>query len=126
LDGLSIEMITLIRQVRSEKIELHLLERERIRLAGSARQAVLDQIDRRLAKLDTSQNVLFGRIAKLVPGYDAALRWACDIAGFDDAVGTVRYNKRRNGCFTFGMPGRPVRAVWVIDGEVVHANTVDS
>jgi hypothetical protein len=124
-DGLPVEMITLIRRVRCEKVEMHQLERERIQLAGVARQAVLDQIEIRMAELDASRKVLLGRIAKLMPGYNNALRWAQANMGFDEAIGTVRFNKRRDGCITFGMPGQPVMAVWVEGGEVVRSETID-
>jgi hypothetical protein len=66
-------------------------------------------------------------IAKQTPGYAVALHWAVEKYGFDVAVGTVRYNKRRDGCYTFGMPGRPVMAVWVDarDGSLVRAGPID-
>lgn len=123
-DGLSVEMISLIRQSRSEKVELRLLERDRALAAISASQRVLDRIDERVHRLDASRVQLLHSIARLVPGYSVALAWAVKNMGFDPDMGTVRYYKRR-GCFTFGMPGRPVMAVCVHDGEVIRADEID-
>jgi hypothetical protein len=66
-------------------------------------------------------------IAEKTPGYSIALRYAVENYGFDESVGTVRYNERRDGCYTFGMPGRPVMAVWVDarDSSLVRAGPID-
>lgn len=117
-------MIDLVQRLRREKTELQRLERERIVLAD-APQYVLDRIDARIASLDASHRMLLCQIAKMVPGYNIALHWAVGNMGFNEAVGTVRYNRRRGGCFTFGMPDRAVIAVWVEGGRVVRSKTID-
>ncbi len=124
LDSLSFEMIALIRQLRSEKAGLHRLERERVMLPDAS-QTLRDEIDARIALLDKNRQVLCSRIAKLAPGYDNALQWAIHTMKFDEAIGTIRYNYRRDGCFTFGMPNRLVMAVWVQGGSVVRAEPID-
>jgi hypothetical protein len=119
--GLSREVVTLIRHSRREKVALCVLERERALVAASAPQAVLDRIDEQIRRLDQSRVGMLGCIASLVPGYSLARQHAVCTFGFDPAVGTIRFNKRRGRCFTFGMPGQPVIAIWVQNGEVVRA-----
>jgi hypothetical protein len=80
--------------------------------------------DGRIADLIAWRASVLHAIAKQIPGYDVALAWAVENLGFDLAAGTVRFNKRRDGCFTFGMPGRPVMAVWVDGGKVVRAEPI--
>jgi len=55
------------------------------------------------------------------------LHWAIENYGFDEAIGTVRFNKRRGGCYTFGMPGMATVAIWVNaqDGTVVRSGPID-
>ncbi|HEY3294027.1 MAG TPA: hypothetical protein VGL38_01160 [bacterium] len=109
--GLPSAAVALIRRSREEKVEMRRLERERALAAGVAAQAVLDCIDQRIAELDASRNVLLGKIAGLMPGYNQALDWACTNARFNPSIGSVRYYKRNGGYFTFGMPGREIFAV---------------
>lgn len=117
-------MIDLVQRLRLEKAELQRLERERI-VQTDAPQVVLDRIDARIASLDASRRVLLCQIAKMAPGYGPALRWAAENIAFDESKGTVRFNRRRGGCFTFGMPDRAVIAVWVEGESVVRAEPID-
>lgn len=94
---------------------------------SDGRDHVLAELDRRIADLSTSRAALLHDIAKLTPGYSVALEWAVKNMGFDKAIGTVRYNKRRGGCYTFGMPSQPVMGVWVdvASGAVVRCGPID-
>ena len=71
---------------------------------SEGRDHLLDELDRRIADLSANRVTLPHSIAKQTPGYAVALQWA---------VGTIRFNKRRDGCFSFGMPGQLAIAVWV-------------
>ena len=117
-------MIDIVQRLRLEKAELQRLERERI-VQTDAPEAVLDRIDARIASLDASRRVLLCQIAKMAPGYGIALHWAVRNMAFDESIGTIRFNRRRGGCFTFGMPDRAVIAVWVEGGRVVRSKTID-
>lgn len=94
-------------------------------LAGSANECMLERIDQRIACLEASRVQLLHSIAELVPGYSIALGFAVGNLAFNEAHGTVRYCKRRDGCFTFGMPGQPVNAVWVVGGIVKRSEPME-
>ena len=107
---MTLELEVLLDRSRIKKTELRRLEQQRVVLLlkpGS------DGRDHLIGELTASRAALLHDIAKQTPGYAVASHWAVEKYGFDVAVGTVRYNKRRDGCYTFGMPGRPVMAVWV-------------
>jgi hypothetical protein len=88
---------------------------------------MLDHLDRRITDLSVSRVKLLHSIAKLTPGYSFAGGYAVENPGFDEAVGTIRFNKRRDGCYTFGMPGKPMMAVWIdlVSGAVVRSGPID-
>jgi hypothetical protein len=128
-DNVDPELVELIRHLRREKVELHDIERKRVKIdaesSGTARSKMLDKMDERIAELYASRRKLLHEVAKMTPCYPAALRYAVNKYGFNEAIGTARYNKRRGGCYTFGMPGMPVMAVWVDAGAVVKAEPID-
>lgn len=107
----------------------HQLERERITLSSEsdspARDHMLENLDQRLDQSKKNMTKLMSDIAKLTPDYSIALAWAVQNMGFDEATGTVRFNRRRKNCYTFGMPGQPVIAVWVEQGKVSRAEPID-
>jgi hypothetical protein len=126
-DCVSVELITRTRCSRREKVELRLLERERALLVGRANECVLEKTDKRIRSLDASRVVLLGGIETLVPVYPMAHERAVENNDFIEAVGTVRFNRRRDGCFTFGMSLGDVIAVWVdkAAGSVVRSEAID-
>lgn len=127
-DGVSPDLVALIRHSRSEKAQLRQLERMRAMAAAErSDDHVLDTLDERIRSLDVSRVKLLHGIAGLVPGYNIALGFAVETLGFDEASGTVRYCKRRKGCFTFGMPRQSIISVWVDvpNGKVERAEPID-
>jgi len=126
---MNIELDSLLDRSRIEKKELQHLEHERVLLsrepASASRDHSLAKLDLRIEELDASRKILLHEIAKLTPGYAAALQYAIKDLGFDPAVGTVRFNKRRGGCYTFGMPGMATVAIWVENGSVVRSGPID-
>jgi hypothetical protein len=99
----------LLDRCRAEKAELRRCEKARVALGlepeSVGRNHALAEIDRRIAALSASRVTLLHDIAKQTPGYAVALHWAVEKYGSDVAVGTVRYNKRRDGCYTDGCVG---------------------
>lgn len=128
-EGVTPALAALIRYFREAKALHHQLERERIALASEppseARDHMLETLDNRIDETNKNMVGLMTDIAKLTPDYAVALAWAVKNMGFDEGIGTVRFNKRRDNCYTFGMPGKPVMAVWVEGGKVVRTEPID-
>ena len=125
------ELQALIDRSRIEKADLQKCEQQRVILLleqeSVGRDHLLADIDRRIAMLATSRVALLHKIIKLTPGYSIASRYTVENYCFDEAIGTVRFNKRHNGCFTFGMPKRPTMALWVdvASGTVMRSGPID-
>jgi lipoate-protein ligase B len=121
------ELEALLDRCRTEKAELRRCEQTRVALGlepeSAGRDHMLAELDRRIAVLTANRTTLLHDIAKLTPGYSIALRYAVEMLGFAPTEGTVRFNRRRGGCYTFGLPGQPVMAVWVdvASGAVLRA-----